>query len=300
MSTTPTPKASPTTAAPDYAGETAGSHGHDHSGGLFGDRTELYFSVASGIFWAIGLVTSFTELPEAYSIGLFVVAILLGGYFSLLEAYEGVTAGRFEIDFLMVVAAAGAAALGEWQEAALLLFLFSLGHALEHYAMQRARKSISALAELAPATALLKTPTGTEEVGVEVLKVGDTVVVKPNTKIPADGVVTAGSSAVDQSAITGESVPVDKTAFAIARGQAPPELSSLPAEHRSFAGTINGSGALEVMVLKPAKDSTLSKLVTLVQEAERQKSPTQQLPISSSATTYPRCWGWWASYCWPS
>ena len=257
--------------------EAAQGHGHSHSAGIFGDRTELYFSVASGVFWAIGLAISFTDLPETYSIGLFVVAILLGGYFSLLEAYAGVTAGRFEIDFLMVVAAAGAAALGEWQEAALLLFLFSLGHALEHYAMQRARRSISALAELAPATALLKTSTGTQEVGVEVLEIGDTVVVKPNTKIPADGVVITGSSAVDQSVITGESVPVDKTAFALADGQSRPQLSSLPAEHRSFAGTINGSGALEVMVLKPAKDSTLSKLVTLVQEAERQKSPTQQL-----------------------
>ena len=274
----PTPQVQETataTTADAHAG-----HDHGHSGGLFGDRTELYFSVASGVFWALGLALSFfADLPETYAIGLFVAAILLGGYFSVLEAYEGVSVGRFEIDFLMVVAAAGAAALGKWQEAALLLFLFSLGHALEHYAMQRARKSISALAQLAPATALLQTASGTREVGVEELSIGDTVIVKPNTKIPADGVIVKGSSAVDQSAITGESVPVDKVPWAGAGSQVQglPDLATLAPEHRTFAGTINGSSVLEVWVLKPARDSTLAKLVTLVQEAEQQKSPTQQL-----------------------
>ncbi|CAH0999210.1 putative cadmium-transporting ATPase [Neolewinella maritima] len=273
----PTPPLEKTAAADATAVDNHAGHDHDHSGGLFGERTELYFSIASGVFWAGGLILSFVaDLPESYAIGLFVVAILLGGYFSVLEAYEGVSAGRFEIDFLMVIAATGAAALGEWQEAALLLFLFSLGHALEHYAMQRARKSIAALAKLAPATALLQTSTGTREVGVEELVVGDTVVVKPNTKIPADGMVMVGSSAVDQSAITGESVPVDKTPW-MSLSQTLPDLATLPAEHRTFAGTINGGSALEVRVLKPASDSTLAKLVTLVQEAEKQKSPTQQL-----------------------
>ncbi len=254
-------------------------HAHDHDHGLFGARTELYFSIASGILWAVGLLLIWlADLPQGVTIGLFAVSIVLGGYYALLEAYEGVSAGRFEIDFLMIVAAAGAAALGEWAEAALLLFLFSLGHALEHHAMEKARKSISALADLAPAVALLREADGdTQEVGVEALRVGDVVVVKPNTKIPADGVVISGSSAVDQSAITGESVPVDKVA--VARTQVPAEykLASLPAEHRTFAGTINGNSVLEVQVLKPARDSTLNKLVTLVREAERQKSPTQHL-----------------------
>ncbi len=257
--------------------EAHAGHGHAHTGGLFGERTELYFSVASGLFWLLGLLLPLlTELPVSVKIGVFALAIFLGGYYAIQEAYQGISMGRFEIDFLMIVAAAGAAALGKWSEAALLLFLFSLGHALEHYAMARARKSISALAELAPATALRQHPDGsTEEVPVEVLELHDIVVVRPNTKIPADGVVITGSSAVDQSAITGESVPVEK--YAIADAGQDFELATLPAEHRTFAGTINGSAVLEVRVLRPAKDSTLAKLVTLVQEAEQQKSPTQHL-----------------------
>ncbi|MGB3799832.1 MAG: heavy metal translocating P-type ATPase, partial [Lewinella sp.] len=250
---------------------------HSHAGGMLGEQTELYFAIASGTFWLTGLLLGiFTDLPETIGIGIFVAAIFFGGYYATIEAYEGVSTGRFEIDFLMIVAAAGAAALGKWEEAGLLLFLFSLGHALEHYAMARARKSISALAELAPATALLQTTDGgTREVDVEDLAIGDVVVVKPNSKIPADGVVIRGSSAVDQAAITGESVPVDKVA--VKDMAAPITLAELPAEHRTFAGTINGSSVLEVRVLKPARDSTLAKLVTLVQEAENQKSPTQHL-----------------------
>ena len=213
-------------------------------------------------------------VPRIWSIGLSVVAIFFGGYYTVIEAYESLSKGVFEIDFLMLVAAAGAAALGKWEEGALLLFLFSLGHALEHYAMARARKSIAALSELAPATALVKRGNATEEVPIERLAVGDTIVVKPNTKIAADGVVVAGESAVDQAAITGESVPVDK--LPVTADYADTLLDKLPAAHRTFAGTINGSQLLEVRVLRAAADSTLSRLITLVREAETQKSPTQQ------------------------
>jgi Cd2+/Zn2+-exporting ATPase len=192
-----------------------------------------------------------------------------------LEAIETIRKGKFEIDFLMLVAAAGAVAIGKWQEAALLLFLFSLGHALEHYAMNRARKSIAALSDLAPPTALVKRNGETTEVGVEELQPGDVIVVKPNSKIAADGVIIKGGSAVNQAPITGESIPVDKSP--VADPEAEHELDALPAENRAFAGTINGSSALEIKVLKLAKDSTLSRLITLVKEAETQKSPTQQL-----------------------
>jgi Cd2+/Zn2+-exporting ATPase len=165
--------------------------------------------------------------------------------------------------------------LGKWGDAALLLFLFSLGHALEHYAMNRARKSISALADLAPKVALVKRAGKTQEVDIEKLVLGDIIVVRPNSKIAADGLVVSGNSSVDQAPITGESVPVDK--HAIADPDAVVELENLPAEHRAFAGTINGSSVLEVKVLRLAKDSTLSRLITLVKEAETQKSPTQLL-----------------------
>ncbi len=272
MSHPPSTNAEAVSASPDHQPQN-----HGHSVGLLGERTELYFAIASGVFWLVGLLLGiFGDLPQEIGVGIFVAAIFFGGYYATIEAYQGVTSGRFEIDFLMIVAAAGAAALGKWGEAGLLLFLFSLGHALEHYAMARARKSISALAELAPATALLETGNGkTREVDVEELNIDDVVVVKPNSKIPADGVVIQGNGAVDQAAITGESVPVDK--IAVKDPEKKYTLNNLPAEHRTFAGTINGSSAIKVRVLKPAKDSTLAKLVTLVQEAENQKSPTQHL-----------------------
>ncbi|CAH1002568.1 Potassium-transporting ATPase ATP-binding subunit [Neolewinella maritima] len=250
-------------------------HNHDH-GGVFGENTELYFAILSGVFWLAGLLLSFLGgVAEIVPTVLYVIAILLGGYFILIEAVQTIRQGKFEIDFLMLVAAAGACALGAFQEAALLLFLFSIGHALENYAMGKARKSIAALSDLAPPTALVKRGGDTVEVGVGELQVGDTIVVRPNSKIAADGVIVSGTSAVDQAPITGESVPVDKRPVDdIGKDY---DLNTLAAEHRAFAGTINGSSPLEIRVMKLAGDSTLSRLVTLVKEAETQQSPTQQL-----------------------
>ena len=250
-------------------------HNHDH-GGIFGENTELYFAIGSGVFWLTGLILSFISgVMEIIPTVLFVIAMLLGGYFILIEAIQTIRQGKFEIDFLMLVAAAGAGALGKFQEAALLLFLFSIGHALENYAMGRARKSIAALSDLAPPTALVKHNGTTTEVGVEELKVGDVIVVRPNSTIAADGAIVSGTSAVNQAPITGESVPVDKRP--LPDPSATPELATLAPEHRAFAGTINGSSPLEIRVLKLAGDSTLSRLITLVKEAETQQSPTQQL-----------------------
>src|SRR5690606_17379145 len=141
---------------------------------------------------------------------LFIVGSFFGGFFTFITAGKDLLRGKVEIDFLMLFAAIGAAILGKWGEAALLLFLFSLGHALEHYAMNRARKSIAALSKLAPPVALLKRNGKLIEVPIEELKIGDLIVVKPNSKIAADGVVIEGTSAVNQASITGESIPVDK------------------------------------------------------------------------------------------
>ncbi|SEW44026.1 heavy metal translocating P-type ATPase [Chitinophaga arvensicola] len=244
-------------------------HDHDH-GGIFGKNTELIFSLICGAFLAVGFGLSFvTALPAWVSLACYIAAYFFGGYFTAKEAVETVMKGKFEIDFLMLVAAVGAGILGAWQEGALLLFLFSLGHALEHYAMNKARKSIAALAELAPKTALLKKNGEVKEVGIEQLQLNDIIVVKPNTKIPADGMVVAGSSSVNQAPITGESIPVDKKA-------APADSNANDPVHTVFAGSINGNGSLEIKVLKLAQDSTLSRLVKLVNEAQTQKSPTQQ------------------------
>ena len=250
-------------------------HNHSH-GEFFGKNTELYFAIGSGIFWGTGLILSFLEgIPQWLPLTLFIIAFALGGYFTVLEAFDAVRKRKLEIDTLMIVAAVGAASLGKWEEGALLLFLFSLGHALEKYAMNKARKSIAALSDLAPPTAIVKRNGETVEVGIETLKIGDIIVVKPNTKIAADGVIIAGSSAVNQAPITGESIPVDK--IPVDKPNAKHDLNNVPSENRAFAGTINGSSVLEIKVLKEAKDSTLSRLVELVKEAESQKSPTQQL-----------------------
>ncbi|WP_408730903.1 heavy metal translocating P-type ATPase [Aequorivita sp. CIP111184] len=251
-------------------------HNHPH-GGVFGKKTELIFSIICGALLGIGFGLSYVEsIPEWVSLSLYIGAYFFGGYFTAKEAVETVAKGGFEIDFLMLVAAIGAAILGEWAEGALLLFLFSLGHALEHYAMNKARKSIAALADLAPKTALLKKDGKTKEVGIEKLSIGDIIVVKPNSKISADGVVINGKSSVNQAPITGESVPVDKVPVDDISKEysADDEIND---ENRVFAGTINGNNTLEIKVIKEAKDSTLSRLVKLVNEAQTQKSPTQLL-----------------------
>ncbi|MEO6069470.1 MAG: heavy metal translocating P-type ATPase, partial [Chitinophagaceae bacterium] len=181
------------------------AHEHAH-GGIFGEKTELIFAIICGAFLAVGFGLSFIEgLSNYVSIGCYIAAYFFGGFYTTKEAIEGISKGDFEIDFLMLVAAIGAAVLGQWAEGALLLFLFSLGHALEHYAMEKARKSIAALAELAPKTALLKTGNDIKEVNIEDLKTGDVIVVKPNSKISADGIVVNGNSSVNQAPITGES-----------------------------------------------------------------------------------------------
>jgi Cd2+/Zn2+-exporting ATPase len=233
------------------------SEQHEHAHGE--DNLELIFSLASGVLLLTGWLLGFSSVSDIIPLVLFIAAYIAGGFFTLLDAWRGLRSGNFDIDTLMIVAAAGAAALGAWAEGALLLFLFSLGHALEHRAMERARKAIEALADLAPKTALVKR-NGTEiEVPVEELKRGEFVIVKPGQRIPADGVVQSGLSAVDQAPVTGESMPVDKQSG-----------------DNVFTGTINGEGVLVIEVTKLAKESTLARMVELVSEAETQRSPTQQ------------------------
>lgn len=250
------------------------NHSHDH-GGIFGANTELYFAILSGAFLGIGYGLSFIDgLNFWISNGFYFVAYFFGGFYTTKEAIDNVRHGTFEIDSLMLVAAVGAGILGAWAEGALLLFLFSLGHALEHYAMGRAKKSIEALANLAPPVALVKRDGKEQELPVEQLEIGDVIIVKPNSKVPADGVLIKGEGSVNQAPITGESVPVDKKAVDNPDKDYSAE-KNIPAEHRLFAGTINGYAALEIKVIRKAEDSTIARLIKLVNEAEQQKSPTQ-------------------------
>jgi len=248
--------------------------GHSHAhGGIFGHNTELIFSIICGICLGIGFGLHFIEtLPAVVPLIFYIAAYFFGGFFTAKEAVTAIGKGEFEIDFLMLVAAAGAGILGDWAEGALLLSLFSLGHALEHYAMGKAKRSIAALAELTPKTALLKSG---QEVDVETLKTGDIILIKPDTKIPADGIIIAGNSSVNQAPITGESIPVEKQALADPQ-ITPEKADKLEARYKVFAGTINGNGSLEVMVSRLSSGSTIARLIKLVNEAQSGKSPSQR------------------------
>lgn len=224
------------------------------------ENRELLFSIVSGLLlltgWLGGLFLGF---PALLSTALYLTAYLFGGWDVARHAWHALRERHFDTDLLMVMAAIGAAILGEFAEGALLLFLFSLGHALEERALDRARAAVKALAELAPKTALVRRDGKEQELPVESLQLDDVVIVRPGVRIPVDGIILDGRSGVDQASVTGESLPVDK----------------IPGD-QVFAGTINGEGALEVKVARLAKDSTLARVMKMVEEAQAQKSPTQQ------------------------
>ncbi len=165
-----------------------------------------------------------------------------------------------DIDFLMVIAAVGAASVGAWPEGAFLLFLFALANALERYALDRARDAIRALAELVPDQARVLSNGREMVLPIEQVRRDDVVVIRPGERIPVDGTVRSGNSAVDQAPITGESVPVDKV----------PGMDV-------FAGTVNGEGALEVIVTRAVGDRTLDRVIRLVEEAREAKAPSERL-----------------------
>ena len=190
---------------------------------------------------------------------LYLVSFAVAGYSALIEGARAAFRLRLDVDFLMAVAAIGAAAIGEYAEGAMLLVLFSLGHGLEHYAMGQARKAIRALGRLTPTVAWVRRGDAFVEVPVASVTVGDVVRVRPSERVPMDGTVDAGASSVDQSPITGESVPVEKGAG-----------------DDVFAGTLNGDGLLEVRVTRVAADSTVARMIRLVEEAQGQKSATQR------------------------
>ena len=230
--------------------------------GWYARNKELVWSLVAGALLA-GAWTGerWLGLPFLAGIGFYLLSYAFGGFDLVRHWLGGLRKGRltFDIDLLMLLAAIGAAILGEWAEGAFLLFLFSLAHALEHYALDRARGAIRALADLAPATARVQRGDQTLEVPVEEVAAGETVVVRPAERIPVDGEVGSGRSVVNQAPITGESVPVEKG----------------PGDE-VFAGTINGDGALQVTTTRVAGDRTLDRVVQLVEEAQTQKAPTQR------------------------
>ncbi len=207
--------------------------------------------------WLGGSVSGL--LPQWLVVVLALVAYAAGGYTGTKCALACARQGVLNIEFLMIAAALGAAFIGEWEEGALLLFLFSLSGALESFASDRTRQAIVRLAELRPDTARVRAEGGVVEQSIDALTIGDVVIVRPGERMPVDGTVLKGTTHVDQSPITGESMQVYKAA-----GDA------------VFSGTINGSGAIEVEVTKRASESTISKIIGLVEQAQDNAAPTQQ------------------------
>ncbi len=223
---------------------------------------ELAWSLIAGVLTLAGwLVERSESLPGWVATVFFAGAYTFGARDNVAHFLKDLRQGRFRfnIDLLMIVAALGAAVLGEGAEGALLLFLFSLGHALEHYALGRARNAISALAELAPQTAIVRREGKDAAIPIAQVLVGDLAVVKPGERFAIDGLVREGRSSVNQAPITGESVPVDKR----------------PSD-QVFAGSVNGEGVLIVEVSSAVGDRTLDRVIKLVADAETQKAPTQQ------------------------
>ena len=252
------------TPAPAAALPAAADHGHAHGGegGWLARNPELARSLASGaLLLAAVLAGRSGAAPQPAVLALFACAYALGAWDLLRHGLGEIAAGSFsfDIDLLMLVAAAGAAAIGAFAEGAFLLFLFSLAHALEHAAMGKARNAIAALADLTPPTARVVADGREVEVPVGEVRVGQVVLVLPGERVPTDGTVRSGASSVNQAPITGESVPVEKGPGA-----------------EVYAGTVNGEGALEVVTTRAAGDRTLDRVVRLVEEAQTQKAPTQR------------------------
>ncbi|HEY6210774.1 MAG TPA: cation-translocating P-type ATPase [Vicinamibacterales bacterium] len=225
-------------------------------------RARQWMVALAGTALAAGLVLQWVGPAAAarYSIALFVLSLAVGAPLTLRRAWSAMRVGALDINVLMIIAAAGASALGQWSEAATVVFLFALAQTLEARTLDRARSAIRALMELTPADAIVRTPEGDRRAEVDSIQPGTVIVIRPGEKIPLDGEVVAGLSAVNQAPVTGESIPVDKT----------------PGDE-VFAGTINGRGALDVRVTRVRRDTTLARIIHLVERAQSQRAPAQTL-----------------------
>lgn len=199
-------------------------------------------------------------VPRVAPLAFFVLAYLSGGYYSTRNAIAALRERTVDVNLLMVTAAVGAATIDYWQEGAVLMFLFSLSNTLESFAMARTRRAITQLMTLSPEDARVRRNGEEVRVPVAELRVGEVVIVGPTERIPIDGEVLAGRSGVDESPITGESIPV---------GKGPGD--------GVYAGSLNQQGVLEIRMSRPASESTLARVIRLVEEAQSQKAEAQHL-----------------------
>jgi len=221
-------------------------------------NSEMQAALSSGVLMLIAWAVS--DWSEILSVLIYVISYTVGGWMKAKEGVETLIKERdLDVNLLMIAAALGAASIGYWNEGAMLIFIFALSGALESYTMERSKKDISSLMALKPATALRLERGAMNEVAIDQLALGDLLLVRPGELIPADGKVCRGESSVDQASITGESIPVDKSAG-----------------HEVFAGTVNGEGPLYIEVTKTAENTLFAKIIRMVEDAETEVPDSQR------------------------
>lgn len=218
----------------------------------------LIVTIISGTLLAIGGLLILWGAPRQVLVPVLAASTISGGWFIAPRGFRAARSGVLDMNFLMTIAASGAGAIGEWGEGASAMFLFSVAQMLEVYSMDRARNAIKALMDLSPPEATVKRNGAEVTVPVDQVTLGETIVVRPGQRVPLDGAVLSGSSAVNQAPITGESMPVDK------------EPGS-----EVFAGSINQQGLLEVRVTKLVEDTTLARIIHAVEQAQAARAPSQ-------------------------
>lgn len=255
--------------APDGSGNQLHDHNHDHSEHAHddhdghdhthagGNRKVLKLLIASTVLYGAALLLD-GVIDKRAAIVLYLIATVISGYTTFVRGLKNIFKARFNIDTLMTIALIGAIAIGEWKEATLVAILFGLNELLEGYGMEKARRSMETLLQVAPKEAILIENGRETVIPITSLQAGDLVKIKPGAKLPSDGIVTEGKSSVNEAAITGESLPVEKE----------------PGE-TVFGGSINNEGLLIVRIEKAYEDSSLAKILHLVQEAQETKTPTE-------------------------
>lgn len=219
---------------------------------------ELIAALVSGVLILAAWLLSKQD-ASTLSITLFVLAYVIGGFAKAKEGIEETIENKeLNVEMLMIIAAVGAAVIGYWTEGAMLIFIFALSGALETYTMNKSSREISALMDLQPQEATRLNGDHEEVVAISELRVNDTLLVKPGERVPVDGIVLSGETTIDQAAITGESVPILKTA-----------------DEEVFAGTVNLKGAIVIQMTKPSTETLFQKIIQLVQSAQSEKSPSQ-------------------------
>ncbi len=242
-------------------GMTARVEGEEAQAPSFWQRHgRLVMASLSGVFLLLGLTLGWAGVADAFMVPLLALSGLTGAWYIAPRAWRAARHGALDMNFLMMIAAIGAVVIGEWSEAASVVFLFSVAQVLETHSMDRARNAIKKLMDLAPTEATVLRDGREVTVPADRVEPNETIVVRPGQKIPLDGEILQGRSAINQASITGESMPVDKE----------------PGDE-VFAGSINEQGLLQIRVTKLVQDTTLARIIHAVEEAQASRAPSQSL-----------------------